>query len=399
MKYKSKVHFFVLSLLVFLPFAGNGSPIFGLFYLAWAVLIICSTLYMAEGVKDGKFSSLFTIAIIFVLGLLALIKGVHNPHTNVVETVSIIFAIPLVHLLANVYDDERLRVSLAIFVLTISCIHGIAGIEQLISGRDILWGNPPPGGRPSGLFSWGAPVVGSFTGIGLLFYYCLPKVLRQKKIFISVYIFLLFVILISGNRSILIIHVVILVLHLIFKSKQPGITILIISASVIFIGPIFLEFLFVIASKVSFLSENQLYRLSSLAGGIIEEQKSKRIATWIQTFCMIADSPWVGYPIGGYQNYLSNYLYCAANSEGIMPHPHSILLELLVMFGMFIAALLTFVTWYLLLRSYRSNPDIRFSMYVAVGFISPLNMTHGLVSFWWIILLSIIVGVGIATKQ
>ncbi|MDA9855253.1 O-antigen ligase family protein, partial [Paracoccaceae bacterium] len=188
-------------------------------------------------------------------------------------------------------------------------------------------------------------------------------------------------------------------LNWVVNSKHTLFLILSLILAATTILPMLITVLIELSSSVGFLSENQIYRINSLGGAIIEEQRFKRVATWLQTVCMVETSPFIGYPIGSYSQYLPEFFNCAPVSEGVMPHPHSFVLEILVIFGITGGTLLLITLWLLILNANQKNSGNNFSFLVCVGFLSPLNMTHGIVSLWWLFLLSILIGVAIAQSN
>ena len=156
------------------------------------------------------------------------------------------------------------------------------------------------------------------------------------------------------------------------------------------------ETLILFLSNTLGLSNNLVNRIISLSGNIIEEQQTKRIATWLQTVCMIDERPFLGYGIGKFEFHFSNFLGCALNSEGVMPHPHNFLLDIFVAFGIFGGGALIVIIWCIQGLSAMQQRNIsRFPLVIMFTLASPLNVTHGLASLWFASVLFLIIGLSL----
>lgn len=389
----------VIILILLLPLSGVGSPIKALYVLVFLVagvvgFILC--LIRAVNFRDG-----FAIATIGFAISIILSSSYNISRYELSSARDLVAFVLVVFLPFLVYSavKEAWHKTTIVYVFFITAILNFAvGIIQLIQGVDPVFGNPPVGGRMTGYFSWGAPVVGSFTGAVVPLIY--GRFLRGAGGVHALFLVAFYVIiLVGGNRSMLVSALVgHIVVALFFSSGSRKVLwgeLLVIFAGVFFLGSL----LFVYAQE--YLSSNVLSRIVSLGGDIIEEQKSKRIATWVQTICMISDHPYFGVGYGNYEVTLPQYFSCALMSEGSMPHPHQVYLDLLSTLG-FVGFLIfcVYCTSLFFIALSCNNESRRVEgLLIIFIFFSPLNVTHGLISLWWAIIVFTLVGLVLVNKK
>lgn len=379
--------FLVVVLIILMPLSGGDSPIKWMTYLIWSALSLLSLLFVVSELRGKNFSILFCLLFVSLLITLS-VNVVFSQTAGILETTVVLFSIPIIYAISIAFSTRERIIRFSQIMLFLCLIHSLVAFQQMVFGVDLVWGNPLAGGRPTGLFSWGAPVVGSFLGVAMSFYYLLPKEEIQRFKWTSIYLVSFLALVLSGNRSLLIIQVLFFMFHFLFYlSLRSKITVFAVTSLVVLFSLPYIK------SSSQVLTQNQLYRLSSLGPRLIEEQKTKRIATWIQTYHMVKDRPIIGYGWGGYSRVSDDYLHYAIPSEGVMPHPHSFVLDVLYGFGVLFGGGGLIALWLSGIRTdYLSRDGKYFSLMVLIGFASPLNVTHGLASFWWLMLMVVVFG-------
>lgn len=397
MKFNFK-YLILITLVFMVPLSGNNSPV-QLPYKLLLFLFSCYAYIYALNfaiTKNGLFKYL-SIIILFVFSS-NVIGAFLNINTYSFEggldLVGFLAVLPIPLMVASVLTTEYRKRILYKLIFFLVVVNFILGLFQLFLGKDIIFGNPPISGRISGLFSWGAPVVGSYVGLvfPLIVYFYIEKRLQ----FTVALVFMAIVIMLGGNRSMLIVVVfTILTLLLLFSEYRRYSLIFIASISTL----LFVTIPLVLAFLPEYFSANLVYRITSLGGDILQEQQTKRIATWIQTLCMISDYPIFGVGIGNYKVVIIDYLNCAINSEGQMPHPHHVYLDIISSQGILGFVLLSILAIGILFLTKRriKQSSVRIENYMIVLIIfSPLNVTHGLASAWWSFMCFVMLGIAIS---
>lgn len=239
---------------------------------------------------------------------------------------------------------------------------------QWLNGTDFLFGNELLGGRVTGPFSWGAPVVGSFlvASFGLTWSW-------SSKISYRIFLLSIFLptMLLTGNRAFYLIF-----LSLVFVINYSYQKLLVAAILVLV-----LSFNFSSLIEALPLNDSLIYRLTSLEfSTLFEEQSGKRLATYIQTLNVIRDFAFFGVGPGNFE-YMHGFYLGDFQGEGVMPHPHQVYLDLLVNFGIFGAVIIV----------YRFARLLKYASFIArwgiLVFLSPFNVTHSIKDNWWTILL------------
>lgn len=389
---------FILFLAVFLPLSGNNSPIKYPYQLIFFITGLIGFIYVLKlGLKEkGRLRDISILIAIIVFS--NCLSGLFNFSTYSIEgsidLLGFIIAVPVSLVVALSLKTEKRKKNLYTIFMTLVVVNLILGILQLVLGQDIIFGNPAIGGRISGLFSWGAPVVGSYAG--LVFPIIVYFFLDDKRKLTFALLFFAIVILLGGNRSMLIVDFITLFFLLLFSKQHRKYAInfiLFFSLILAITLPILIIYM------QEYLSSNVMYRLTSLGGQLLEEQKTKRLATWAQTLCLVADNPILGVGFGNFKSVMVEYLYCAPVSEGQMPHPHHVYLDIMSSSGLAGSLSVIFFTLYILIQTKLNikNQNIRIENYLIILIIfSPLNVTHGFASTWWSVMCFIMIGVTIA---
>lgn len=392
------LYFIIVILICMVPFSGNNSPFKYPYQLLVVVAgfggVIILNMYLQHK-ERWKRDFAFLIISIFVIILLSILfnLGIYSLE-GLFDAFSLCLSLLVCVSVAHVIDTEAKKEFIYKCLLVLVFLNFIFGLLQLYFGADIIFGNPPIGGRISGLFSWGAPVVGSFAG--LVFPLIVYLFIDHWRKFVAYFTFFICVIMLGGNRSLLIADVLTLVFILLFSKNYKKYSILFvffIACIVIFIVP------YVLLNMQDLFSDNLLYRLDSLGGDIIEEQKGKRIATWIQTYYMVLDNPFFGVGPGNYKASIVAYLHVVNNSEGVMPHPHHVYLDIISILGVIGFSFFIILASYLiyLSKKYINNEKVLIeNLLIILIIFSPLNVTHGLVSSWWSFLCFMMLGIVVA---
>ncbi len=399
----STLRFILLAaLLLLIPFGGADSALALLFKIVFLTVggaaFLDSVLMM---VRKGRLQFLAAMATCFSSVIFfSLALNIENYEFNaMMDALSLAL---IVHIPIFTYNAFRTVQQLfsfykliqALVVIIVAC-----SVYQMLTGMDPIFSNPLAGGRITGPFSWGAPVVGSFLGLVFASLYVWVKQGYFVAYAVASLTTLAFIVL-GGNRSVL---VIIIVAYLFILFSKP-----LFSASMHQVGLIIVLSVFgllygVGSAQFEGVSGNVEYRLNSLLSGqVVGEQKTKRIATWRQSLCMVEDFPLFGVGVGRFEEELDNYLECSPESEGSMPHPHQVHLEILSTTGIF--GLLIFLMYSAkvfqisVLRQWGSLEG-KFALITVFIVLSPMNVTHGLVSLWWAVSCFIMIGLAIVSSK
>ncbi len=128
---------------------------------------------------------------------------------------------------------------------------------------------------------------------------------------------------------------------------------------------------------------------------IIQEQKSKRIAVWIQSFYLINDNLFFGVGLGNFEREVLNYLNYVGHSE-ILPHPHHLYIDILSTLGI-IGFFIIFIYILILIVYYVNNTISSFlALYILFG---PFTMSHSFTGLWFVLTYFIVIGIVIIKKK
>lgn len=386
-----------LFIVILLPLSGNNSPIKSLYQ---AIFVTCGFIgfYLTiTKIKSDRlsFSAIIMAALSAVL-LSAFFNLANYSISSVADLSGFIVSIFLVILVREVVRSESRKKHVYLVFAFLVAINFALGIVQLINGEDIIFGNPPIGGRISGIFSWGAPVVGSYVGV------VFPVIMLfadKKKWLTALVIIFSIIIILGGNRSMLIVDLLsFFFVMLLFRKHRKYALIFIGCAAAILV--VSLPIMLVLIEE--YFSANLLYRIASLGGDILKEQETKRLATWAQTACLINDNLFLGVGFGNYKFEMVKFLHCAPISEGKMPHPHHIYLDIVSSIGLLGSFMFISLISYIVHKTRKliKEVNVRAENYLILLIVfSPLNVTHGFVSTWWSIMCFTMIGMTLANIQ
>lgn len=377
------IYLFIFFILM-LPHSGINSPIQKMYQVIYVYIVLSGAAFsLMHYLNKTKYANL-SIATNLIVSIIfaSCVNGVLRFGTiNIYDFMSVasVFYIPI-------YMVTTFRVTLDIkkvyyAIATLVVLNILDGLYQYFAGVDLLYSNPLAGSRLTGMFSWGAPVLGSFLGFYLfvVFYFFERK---KNYLICSMAIFILMFIL-SGNRAVPLLALIGLAVGSFYSGMNKyfymkmNIFLMIIAS---------LAFSIYYVQITQLLGDHISSRILSLGGSIIEEQATKRIATWIQTYHMITDNLLLGVGFGNYSMVLHDYLYFSPISEGDMPHPHQFYLDFLASGGIltFVSlALYIFVIYREALKKMQNSKYKLINIMIFIIIFSPLNVSHSVISLWW----------------
>jgi hypothetical protein len=393
---KFNVYIFLIFIFL-LPHSGLHSPVMKLYQMIFLYIISIGFLYSIHILMTDKYNkyltnlALLTNILVFTL-IISLAHGFFKFEVLSINDFLSVILVMYIPLFMIKYFKKYTDIKKIYIILMILIILNISdGIYQYIYGIDFLYSNPTLGGRLTGMFSWGAPVLGSFLGFFFFVIFFFYENNKIKLLLLFTVIFVMFIL--SGNRSMPIAALLGFFIGAFYSGKNKKFY-LNMNISFIILLTIVFSLMFVYLSQI--LGDHISSRLMSLTGSIWEEQQTKRIATWIQTYHMIMDNLFLGVGFGNYSYVLENYLYFVPDSEGSMPHPHQFHLDFIASGGIIAFSILCIYIYNLYTSTIKLISNSKYKMInIMILFIifSPLNVTHGLISLWWGIV--IFTGIGL----
>jgi hypothetical protein len=386
-----------------LPHSGLNSPVMKVYQLIFVYIIAIGFLYSIDILIRSKYDkyltnlSLLSNLLVFTL-IVSKINGLFKfelLELNDFLSVVLVVYIPLFMIKYFKFYKDIKKIYIILMILIILNIFD--GIYQYIYGVDFVYSNPPLGARLTGMFSWGAPVLGSFLGFFFFVIFYFYEDNKIKLLLLFTVFFVMFIL--SGNRSMPLVSLLGFFIGAFYSGKNRKFY-LKMNLSFIILLTIIFSLMFVYLSQI--LGDHISHRLVSLTGDIWEEQQTKRIATWIQTYYMILDNLFLGVGFGNYSYILENYLYIVPESEGSMPHPHQFHIDFIASGGILAFSILCLYMYNLYNSTIKLVANSKYKMInLMILFIifSPLNVTHGLISLWWGVVLFTGIGLMYLNKR
>lgn len=335
-------------------------PLYGLLKIPFILLFTVVSLfcYFSGNYRIRKELLPFYVCILYAI-IISLVNGVFTLGSFVS------WILLLVYLTGYSSSGKIDSSSFYRFLFLLLIIFSLDSMVQGVIGIDLLGNTLVAGGRVTGPFTWGAPVIGNFL---MAFFFVPELVLKSRKIKALVYLLFLLVIFLAGTRGAMlqvIFCVFLLVLSIRYKILL-GLALVLIS---LYIVPIINE-------NIQSPALSRVLQLSSINETIIYESRgSGRIPFWVEYLPKMAEQFGVwGAGLGGLEKYLMKI-----GSPYI--HPHSLYLEIWLSFGIF-GSLFLFVFLVLLFKA-----GNQISRLILFSFWGPFNMLHSVFDFYWAIVL------------